>query len=82
MFYKARRSPTPWRPLLKGSNLFLMQKQLFKHFTRGLQGVGDLLTFKNPEFFDLAKDPEGFLCPGITILGIIFTVNTHFGTSN
>ena len=34
-----------WRPLLKGSNLFLMQKQFFKHFSRGLQGVGDLLFF-------------------------------------
>ena len=44
-FIKKRRSPTPWRPLLKGSNIFLMQKQFFKHFSRGLQGVGDLLFF-------------------------------------
>ena len=28
-----------------GSNIFLMQKQFFKHFSRGLQGVGDLLFF-------------------------------------
>ena len=30
---------------MQGSNLFLMQKESFKHFSRGLQGVGDLLFF-------------------------------------
>ena len=44
-FIKKRRFPTPGRPLLKGSNLFLMQKPFFKPFSRGLQGVGDLLFF-------------------------------------
>ena len=50
-FIKKRRFPTSWRPLLKGSNLFLMQKQFFKHFSRGLQGVGDLLFFIKYAFF-------------------------------
>ena len=44
VFFKVRRSPTPWRPLQKDSNLFLMPIQLSEHFSRGFQGVGDLHT--------------------------------------
>ena len=44
-FIKKRRFPTPGRPLLKSSNPFFMQKEFFKHFSRGLQSVGDLLFF-------------------------------------
>ena len=41
------RSRTPLLPLLKCSNLFLMQKQFFKPFSRGSKGVRDLYFIKH-----------------------------------
>ena len=44
VFYKGRRYPTPWRPLLKGLKFCFCTKNRFEPFSRGLQGVGDLLS--------------------------------------
>ena len=44
-FIKKRRSPTPWRPLLKCLKNCFCIKNRFEPFSRGLQGVGDLLFF-------------------------------------
>ena len=61
-FIKKRRSPTPWRPLLKDSNLFFMQKTIFKHFSRGLQGVGDLLFFIKHGFYSAVSMHFSNIC--------------------
>ena len=42
-FLKVSRSPTPWRPLVKCLNNCFCIKNRFEPFSRGLQGVGDLL---------------------------------------
>ena len=82
VFYKVSRSQTALLPLLKGSSLFLMHKQFFKHFSRGSKGIWDLLTLLNTEFFVPLKDLEGYLCPEILISGMIYIVDTPFGISS
>ena len=39
-------------------------------------------TFFNTEFLDPRKGLEGFLCPGINILGNIYNIDAPFGTSD
>ena len=38
--------------------------------------------YKNTEFFDPRKGLEGYLCPGINILGSIYNIDTHICTSD
>ena len=41
------------------------------------KGAEDLFTFFNTDFLNLQKGLEGFLCPGINILGNIYNIKTH-----
>ena len=47
-----------------------------------LKGAEDLFTFFNTDFLDPRKGLEGFLCPGINILGNIYNIDAPFGTSD
>ena len=42
-------------------------------------GKEDLFTFFNAEFLDPQKGLEGFLCPGINILGDIYNIVSDWG---
>ena len=77
-----RRDLHPWRPLLKGLKNCFCIKNIFKPFSRGLQGWRAHHTLWNTEFLDPRKGLKGHLCPGIKLLGIIYIVDTPFVTPN
>ena len=82
VFYKVRSALHPWSPLVRGLKNCFSIKNTFETISRGLQGWRALLTLRNTEFFDPKKGLEGYLCPEIKILGMIYIVDTPFDTSN
>ena len=53
------------------------EKIIFEPFYRLLKGKEDLFNFFNTKLLGPPKGLEGFLCPGINILGNIYNIKTH-----
>ena len=65
-----------------GSNQFYLRNEFSEPFHRLPKSGEDLFTFLNTEFLDPIKGIEGFLCPGIDILGDVYNIATLFGASD
>ena len=65
-----------------GSNQFYLKNEFSEPFHRLPKSGEDLFTFLNTEFLDPIKGIEGFLCPGIDILGDVYNIATLFGASD
>ena len=51
VFYKEKKVPNHWEASTEGLKSIFNAKRIFKHFSRGLQGVGDLLFFIKHEIY-------------------------------
>ena len=65
-----------------GSNQSYLKNEFSEPFHRLPKSGEDLFTFLNTEFVDPIKGIEGFLCPGIDILGNVYNIATLFGASD
>ena len=63
VFYKVRRSPTPWRPLLKCLKNCFCIKNRFEPFSRGLKGVGGPSYFIKHWIFWPPEGSRGLFMP-------------------
>ena len=64
-----------------GSNQLYRKNKCFEPIYRLPKGVEDLFNLLNTEFFNPRNGLEGYLCPGINILGNIYNIDTPICTS-